>query len=425
MLDLELIRNETERVEEGLKAKGVEVDLGALKEMDARFRALRTERDQLRHEQTTKSKQIPELKKKGEDASAVIAEMNKLKERVQALEDESKELGDEIREQLLFIPNLPAADAPRGATDEDNVEVRRWGQPPEFSFQPKPHWDVCADLGMLDFERAAKLSGSGFGLYMGDGARLERALLNYMLDLHTTQHGFREVFPPFLVNRATMTGTGQLPKMEEDMYRTDPDDLFLIPTAEVPVTNIYRDEILSEADLPIYLTAYTACFRREAGAAGKETRGITRVHQFNKVELVKFVTPETSYDELEALVANAETVLQNFGLHYRVRELCTGDLSFAAAKCYDIELWAPGTGTWLEVSSCSNFEDFQARRMNIRFRPTEGKGTRFVHTLNGSGVALARLFIALVECGQQEDGSVALPEALWPYMGGKKEIRPE
>jgi len=425
MLDIELIRNEAERVEEGLKAKGVEADLGALKEMDARSRALRTERDQLRHEQTTKSKQIPELKKKGEDASAVIAEMNKLKERVQALEDGSKELSDEIRQQLLFIPNIPAAGVPRGETDEDNVEVRRWGQPPEFAFKPKAHWDVCAELGILDFERAAKLSGSGFGLYMGDGARLERALFNYMLDLHTTEHGFREVFPPFLVNRASMTGTGQLPKMEEDMYRTDPDDLFLVPTAEVPVTNIYRDEILNEAELPIYLTAYTACFRREAGAAGKETRGITRVHQFNKVELVKFTPPETSYDELETLVANAETVLQNLGLHYRVRELCTGDLSFAAAKCYDIELWSPGTETWLEVSSCSNFEDFQARRMNIRFRPAEGKGTRFVHTLNGSGVALARLFIALVECYQQEDGSVALPEALWPYMGGKKEIRVE
>jgi seryl-tRNA synthetase len=425
MLDIEIIRNDPERVKAAAKAKRQDVDIDAVVEMDARFRRLRTERDQLRNEQTTKSKQIPELRKKGEDASALLAEMNRLKERIQQLDDETRDLGEAIRNRLLYIPNVPAPSAPKGETDADNVEVRRWGEAPTFNFQPKPHWDIFADLGIVDFQRAAKLSGSGFGLYMGAGARLERALYSFMLDLHTTEHGFREVFPPFLVNRATMTGTGQLPKMEVDMYRTDPDDLFLIPTAEVPVTNLYRDEILREEDLPIRLTAYTACFRREAGAAGRDTRGLIRVHQFDKVELVKFTKPETSYDELETLTANAETVLQRLGLHYRVRELCGGDLSFAAAKCYDIELWAPGTGVWLEVSSCSNFEDFQARRMNIRYRPRGGKGTRFVHTLNGSGVALARLFIALVECYQREDGSVALPEPLWPYMGGRKEIRAE
>jgi seryl-tRNA synthetase len=275
----------------------------------------------------------------------------------------------------------------------------------------------------VDFERATKISGSGFGLYMGDGARLERALINYMLDLHAQDHGYLEVFPPFVVNRDTMTGTGQLPKMEDDMYRLEADDLFLIPTAEVPVTNIHRDEILNAEDLPVLYQAYTPCFRREAGAAGRDTRGLIRVHQFDKVEMVKFVTPETSYDELETLLENAEDVLQSLGLNYRVLELCSGDISFAAAKCYDIELWAPGLEQWLEVSSCSNFEDFQARRMNIRYRSPDRKGTQYIHTLNGSGVALARLFIAIVENYQQEDGSIALPEALQPYMGGQTEIR--
>ena len=423
MLNIELIRNEPDRVKAGVKAKNVEIDIDAIAALDTRHRELRTERDKLRNEQTTKSKQIPQAKKNGEDIAPIIEEMNHLKTRVQELEDEAKELNATIQNELLYIPNLPSDTTPIGHAEEDNVEIKKWGEQRSFEFQPKPHWDVCTDLGIVDFERATKISGSGFGLYMGDGARLERALINYMLDLHAQDHGYLEVFPPFVVNRDTMTGTGQLPKMEDDMYRLEADDLFLIPTAEVPVTNIHRDEILNAEDLPVLYQAYTPCFRREAGAAGRDTRGLIRVHQFDKVEMVKFVTPETSYDELETLLENAEDVLQSLGLNYRVLELCSGDISFAAAKCYDIELWAPGLEQWLEVSSCSNFEDFQARRMNIRYRSADRKGTQYIHTLNGSGVALARLFIAIVENYQQEDGSIALPEALQPYMGGQTEIR--
>jgi seryl-tRNA synthetase len=424
MLNIELIRNEPERVKAGVKAKKVEIDIDAIAALDAKNRELRTERDKLRNEQTTKSKQIPQAKKNGEDIAPIIEEMNRLKARVQELEEETKDLHAKIQNELLYIPNLPSDTTPIGHTEEDNIEVRSWGENRPFDFQPKPHWDLCTDLGIVDFERATKISGSGYGLYMGDGARLERALISYMLDLHTREHGYLEVFPPFMVNRDSMIGTGQLPKMENDMYHMPADDMFLIPTAEVPVTNIHRDEILKAEDLPIYYQAYTPCFRREAGAAGRDTRGLIRVHQFDKVEMVKFVTPETSYDELETLLINAEEVLQSLGLNYRILELCSGDISFAAAKCYDIELWAPGVEQWLEVSSCSNFEDFQARRMNIRYRPSGEKGTRFVHTLNGSGVALARLFIAIVENYQQEDGSIALPEPLQPYMGGQTEIRP-
>ncbi|MDP6114136.1 MAG: serine--tRNA ligase [Planctomycetota bacterium] len=423
MLNIELIRNEPDRVKAGVKAKNVEIDIDAIAALDTRHRELRTERDKLRNEQTTKSKQIPQAKKNGEDIAPIIEEMNRLKTRVNELEDEARELNATIQNELLYIPNLPSDTTPIGHAEEDNVEIKKWGEQRSFEFQPKPHWDVCTDLGIVDFERATKISGSGFGLYMGDGARLERALINYMLDLHAQDHGYLEVFPPFVVNRDTMTGTGQLPKMEDDMYRLEADDLFLIPTAEVPVTNIHRDEILNAEDLPVLYQAYTPCFRREAGAAGRDTRGLIRVHQFDKVEMVKFVTPETSYDELETLLENAEDVLQSLGLNYRVLELCSGDISFAAAKCYDIELWAPGLEQWLEVSSCSNFEDFQARRMNIRYRSPDRKGTQYIHTLNGSGVALARLFIAIVENYQQEDGSIALPEALQPYMGGQTEIR--
>ncbi|MDP7253775.1 MAG: serine--tRNA ligase [Planctomycetota bacterium] len=423
MLNIELIRNEPDRVKAGVKAKNVEIDIDAIAALDTRHRELRTERDKLRNEQTTKSKQIPQAKKNGEDIAPIIEEMNRLKTRVNELEDEARELNATIQNELLYIPNLPSDTTPIGHAEEDNVEIKKWGEQRSFEFQPKPHWDVCTDLGIVDFERATKISGSGFGLYMGDGARLERALINYMLDLHAQDHGYLEVFPPFVVNRDTMTGTGQLPKMEDDMYRLEADDLFLIPTAEVPVTNIHRDEILNAEDLPVLYQAYTPCFRREAGAAGRDTRGLIRVHQFDKVEMVKFVTPETSYDELETLLENAEDVLQSLGLNYRVLELCSGDISFAAAKCYDIELWAPGLEQWLEVSSCSNFEDFQARRMNIRYRSADRKGTQYIHTLNGSGVALARLFIAIVENYQQEDGSIALPEALQPYMGGQTEIR--
>lgn len=423
MLDLDFIRKSPERVKAAVLSKHQNADIHGLLALDEKHRGLRTERDRLRHEQTETGKRIPQMKKKGEDVAGLLSEANALKGRIQALEDEAKSLEEKIRELLLQIPNVPATDVPPGADGAANVEVRRWGQIPHFSFRPQAHWDLCETLRIVDFERATKIAGSGFVVYMGAGARLERALFQFMLDLHTTQHGYREVFPPFVVNRASMTGTGQLPKLENEMYRATADDLFLIPTAEVPVTNLHRDEILAEEALPIYYAAYTACFRREAGAAGRDTRGLVRVHQFDKVELVKFTRPETSYPELESLVGNAETVLQKLGLPYRVIQLCAGDLSFAAAKCYDIELWAPGLERWLEVSSCSNFEDFQARRMNVRYRPSGGKGTRFVHTLNGSGVALARLFIALLECNQREDGSVSIPEALWPYMGGLKEIR--
>ncbi|MBI2191301.1 MAG: serine--tRNA ligase [Planctomycetes bacterium] len=425
MLDLDFIRKNPERVKAAVSSKHQSADVAALLSFDERYRQLRAERDRRRHEQTEKSKLVPQAKKRGEDVSALLAEMNVLKDRIQALEDEAKALEGPIRDILLQIPNVPAADVPPGSDSTGNVEVRRWGDPPKFSFKPKPHWDLCQGLGLVDFERATKISGSGFIVYLGDGARLERALFQFMLDLHTTEHGYTEVFPPFLVNRASMTGTGQLPKLENEMYCATADDLFLIPTAEVPVTNLHRDEILQEEALPIFYAAYSACFRREAGAAGRDTRGLIRVHQFDKVEMVKFTRPETSYAELESLVGNAEAVLQRLGLPYRVIHLCAGDLSFSAAKCYDIELWAPGVERWLEVSSCSNFEDFQARRMNLRYRPSEGKGTRFVHTLNGSGVALARLFIALLECFQREDGSVALPEVLWPYLRGQKELRPK
>jgi seryl-tRNA synthetase len=326
--------------------------------------------------------------------------------------------GEEILKRfLLETPNIPHESVPIGKDSADNPEVRKWGEPPKFAFQPKPHWEIGEKLGILDFARATKISGSGFILYKGAGARLERGLINFLLDLHTREHGFTEVFPPFLINRNAMIGTGQLPKFEEDMYRLRDDELYLAPTAEVPVANIHREEILREDKLPIYYCAYTPCFRREAGAAGKETRGMIRVHQFDKVELIKFTKPETSYDELEKMVANAERVLQLLGVHYRVVLLCTGDMGFASAKTYDIEVWAPGQNTYLEVSSCSNCEDFQARRANIKSKGADGKN-RFVHILNGSGTALARLYVALLETYQQPDGSVKLPEVLAPYMDG-------
>jgi seryl-tRNA synthetase len=332
---------------------------------------------------------------------------------------EVRDLEARLKDNLLRIPNVPHSSLPVGKDAADNKVVRVYGKPCEFSFQPKGHMEIGEALGLFDFPRAARMTGSGFPLFLGQGARLQRALIQFMLDLHVKEHGYTEMLPPFVVNTASMVGTGQLPKMAEDMYHAT-DDLWLIPTAEVPVTNYYRDEII-DRELPVYLTAYTPCFRREAGAAGKETRGLIRVHQFDKVEMVKFVEPSTSYDELETLVTNAEDVLQRLGLHYRVLSLCTGDISFAAAKCYDIELWAPGQNAWLEVSSCSNFEAFQARRANIRYRKPDGK-TDFVHTLNGSGVALPRIVVAIIENGQQADGSVVLPEALVPYMGGIKRL---
>lgn len=422
MLDLRFIRENVEVVKKAVADKGERVDLEALVAADARRRELLRQVEALRAERNAASRQVNELKKRGEDASEIIARVRAISQETKVLERELSEVEARLEGLLLAVPNIPAPDVPVGRDDSDNVEVRRWGRPPRFEFTPRIHWDIGRELDILDFERAAKMTGSNFALFKGAGARLVRALYNFMLDLHTREHGFVEVFPPYLVNRAAMTGTGQLPKLEEDMYHLDADDYFLIPTAEVPVTNLYRDEILDHRDLPIYHTAYTACFRREAGSYGRETRGLLRVHQFDKVELVKFVHPETSYEELESLLECAEAVMKHLGLHYRVMKLCTGELGFAATKCYDIEAYAPGVDRWLEVSSCSNFEDFQARRANIRFRDADGK-VRFVHTLNGSGVALARTIACLLETYQQEDGSVRLPACLVPYMGGQDTIR--
>ncbi len=422
MLDIKLIRDQEAAVREGLARRGQPSEhLDATVEADKQRRALVTEVERLKNQLNVVSKEIGMLKGKGQDTTAKQQAMRELRDRITAMDAEVREVEARMRESLLRIPNLPHASLPVGTDASANQVVRLQGAPREFAFKPKGHVEIGERLGLFDFPRAARMTGAGFPLYMGLGARLERALISFMLDLHVAEHGYTEVSPPFVVNRASMTGTGQLPKMAEDMYQCT-DDLWLIPTAEVPVTNIYRDEII-EQPLPIYLTAYTPCFRREAGAAGKETRGLIRVHQFDKVEMVKFVEPATSYDELETLVGQAEDVLKRLGLHYRVLLLCTGDISFAAAKCYDIELWAPGQNGWLEVSSCSNFESFQARRANIRYRRKDGK-TDFVHTLNGSGVALARLVVAILENYQEADGSVTVPDALVPYMGGLRRLAP-
>lgn len=422
MLDIKIIRDVPEEVRTRLAAKGAEALLYPLLELDRERRRLLTEVEQLKNQRNVVSKDIGARKKAGEDISSIQAEMRQLGDRISETDITIREVEERFHDHLLRMPNLPHASTPVGADASQNVVVKQHGEPRGFSFEPKPHWEVGQKLAFFDFERGAKIAGAGFPLFTGVGARMERALINFMLDLHTTRHGYTEVAPPILVNAASMTGTGQLPKMKEDMYYIGADELYLVPTAEVPVTNIYRDEVLA-GPLPVCLTAYTPCFRREAGAAGRDTRGMIRVHQFDKIELVKFVEPATSYDELEKLLQNAETVLQELGLTYRVLQLCSGDLSFAAAKCYDIELWAPGHKGWLEVSSCSNFEDFQARRANIRYRDANGK-THFVHTLNGSGVALARLVVAILENYQQEDGSVLLPPALVPYMGGVDRLVP-
>ncbi len=422
MLDLKRIRDSEAEVRAALQARNSSVDLDAILDVDRRRRQLLTEADALKNKRNVVSREVGQRKKAGEDISAIQAEMRALGDRIAEIDREAVALDEQLAGLLLTIPNVPHSSAPVGRDSSDNVVARTHGEARKFDFDPLPHWELGEKLGLLDFGRATKISGAGFICYTGLGARLERALINFMLDIHTREHGYTEVSPPFVVNTASMTGTGQLPKMKEDMYHVPSDDLWLVPTAEVPVTNLYRDETI-QRPLPVCLTAYTPCFRREAGAAGRDTRGMIRVHQFDKVELVKFVEPSTSYDELEKLVANAETILQRLGLHYRVLQLCTGDLSFAAAKCYDIELWAPGQKGWLEVSSCSNFEDFQARRAGIRYKQPNGKAA-LVHTLNGSGVALARLFVAILENGQQADGSVVLPEAIRPYMGGLERLTP-
>jgi seryl-tRNA synthetase len=424
MLDIKLLREKPDFVRQRLasRGRGDEAHLSEIAALDERRRKLLAEGDALKAQRNQVSKEIGQLKSKGQNADAQMAAMKTVGDRIAAIDREVAEVDASLQGLLLMIPNLPHESIPKGRDSADNPEVRKWGEPAKFAFQPKPHWEIGEKLGILDFARATKISGSGFILYKGAGARLERGLINFLLDLHTGEHGFTEISPPFLINRNAMIGTGQLPKFEEDMYRLRDDELYLAPTAEVPVANIHREEILREDQLPIYYCAYTPCFRREAGAAGKDTRGMIRVHQFDKVELIKFVKPEASYDELEKMVANAERVLQLLGLHYRVVLLCTGDMGFASAKTYDIEVWAPGQNAYLEVSSCSNCEDFQARRASIRFKGADGKN-RFVHILNGSGTALARLYVALLETYQQADGSVKLPEVLAPYMGGLREIR--
>jgi seryl-tRNA synthetase len=425
MLDLKLVREHLEVVKLALKNRGAEISLEEFTRHDAERRRLLAEVEQLRHERNTLSREVGLKMKAGQPEAA-----QPLKDRVSAINERVKNLEDQaaaedlwVRDFLLNLPNLPHASVPVGAGSEDNPVVRTWGEPTRFPFEPRPHWEIGENLGILDFERAAKITGARFALLKGPGAALERALINFMLDLHTRQHGYLEVLPPFMTNRASMTGTGQLPKFREDLFKLEGWDYFLVPTAEVPVTNIHREEILREEDLPILYTAYTPCFRSEAGSYGKDVRGLIRQHQFNKVELVKFTTPETSYDHLERLLADAEEVLQILGLPYRVVVLCTGDMGFAAAKTYDIEVWLPGQGLYREISSCSNFEDYQARRAGIRFRRPGASGTELVHTLNGSGLAVGRTLVALLENCQQADGSVVIPAALRTYMAGMAVIK--
>lgn len=417
MLDIKRIRENEAEIRQGLVSRNADLSLlDKVIELDAERRKLLTEVEAQKNKRNMVSKEIGLLKKKGEDTSAIQASVREIGDLIANSDTRIKEIETEFADAILRIPNVPHSSTPIGNSADDNKLVRTWGTPRKFNFEPKNHLEIGENLNIMDFERATKIAGPGFSLLTGQGARLQRALIQFMLDVHVNEHGYTEIWPPALVNTAAMTGTGQLPKMAEDMYHAEVDDLWLIPTAEVPVTNVFMNEIITRS-LPIYLTAYTPCFRREAGAAGRETRGLIRLHQFDKVEMVKFVDPSKSYEELESLTLNAEDILQKLGLHYRVIALCSGDISFSAAKCYDIELWAPGQNTWLEVSSCSNFEDFQARRAGIKFKDTNGK-TRFLHTLNGSGVALPRLVVAILENYQMEDGSVALPEALAPYMGG-------
>lgn len=423
MLDLKFIRENKERVRASLKARGVDFPLDKLLSQDEKRRVILIELEDRRHKRNISSKEIGRLIKEGREPKKEMALMKEVAAKIKKMEENLSILDKEIDSLMLLIPNVPHESVPIGPDKTFNREVKSWGQKPEFNFPPRPHWEIAKELNLIDFAASAKMTGGGFALFTGKGARLERALINFMLDLHTRKHGYKEVSPPLLVNRQSMTTTGQLPKLEEDMYLLKDEDYFLIPTAEVPVTNIHSQEILNGDDLPIYYTAYTPCFRREAGAYGKETRGLVRVHQFDKVELVKVVKPETSYDELEKLLRDAEEVLQLLELPYRVMALSTGDISFAASKCYDIEAWAAGQDTYLEVSSCSNFEDFQARRGSIRYRDEDK--VYFVHTLNGSGIALARTVVGLLENNQKEDGSVSIPRALQPYMDGMERIKRE
>ena len=425
MLDIKLLRNNFEEVEKALATRNEDFDLSKFKSMDEKRRELLAEVEQLKNQQNVTSKKIPQLKKAGEDVTAVMEEMKKLSERIKGLDAQVNAVDAELNAYMLTIPNIPNPTVPAGDTDADNVEIRRFSEPTKFDFEPKAHWDLGADLGILDPETAAKTTGARFTFYRGAGARLERAITNFFLDTHTKEHGYEEIFAPYMVSRESMTGTGQLPKFEEDAYKVTGDgkEYFLIPTAEVPVTNMYRESILDGNKLPIKHVAYTACFRAEAGSAGRDTRGLIRQHQFNKVELVKFTKPEDSYDELEKLTRDAEDVLQRLGLPYRVVKICIGDLGFTAAMKYDIEVWMPSYGRYVEISSCSNFEEFQARRANIKYKDSVKDKAKFVHTLNGSGVAVGRATAAILENYQQADGSIRVPEVLIPYMGGMEVIK--
>lgn len=426
MLDIKFIRENSDKVKKAIKDRGLSLDIDQVLRLDSERRGLIQEVEQFKNKRNIASDEIAKLLKDKKDKKSLISEMKIISQKIDKIDKKVEEIEQNLSKILYNIPNIPHISVSIGTADSNKI-IRTVGEIKKFNFKPKTHTELSELLDIIDFPRASKIVGSNFVLYKKEGARLERALINFMLDLHTKKHGYKEVSPPFLVNRQSMTGTGQLPKLEEDMYRLKDDDLFLIPTAEVPVTNIHRDEVLEENELPIYYAAYSACFRREAGSYGKDTKGLIRVHQFDKVELVKFVKPETSYDELEKLLSNAEEVLKLLELPYRVAVLSTGDLSFAASKCYDIEAWAPGIEKWLEVSSCSNFEDFQARRANIRFKPStidHRPSTAYVHTLNGSGVALARTMIAILENYQTEDGGVIIPAVLKPYMDSKEKITP-
>jgi seryl-tRNA synthetase len=428
MYDLRYLRDNFDAIREQLGPRGADVPWDRIRTLIEQRRTLASQVEQLRHELKKGSDEVAKLKREKQPAGDSMAAMKTVGEHIKKLDDELRGVEETLTDLNLRIPNLPHASVPAGKDAGSNTETRRWGSPPTLTAAAKSHWDLGEALGILDFDRAAKISGARFAVMTGAGARLERALINYMLDLHTTQHGYREVLPPLLVNRSSMTATGQLPKFEEDLFRLRDEDYFLIPTAEVPVTNLHRDETLSESALPIRYTAYTPCFRREAGSYGKDTRGLIRLHQFNKVELVAFTKPEQSYEELERLTGHAEAILQGLGLHYRVVMLCTGDMGFSAAKTYDIEVWLPSQNHYREISSCSNFEGFQARRASIRYKGTVGKKdakTEFVHTINGSGLAVGRTLVAILEHYQQPDGSIMIPEVLRHYMGGLEQIRKE
>jgi seryl-tRNA synthetase len=422
MLDLRYLRQHWDEVSSALEKRGDSYSLDEVRSLDLLRRDLLSEVEKLKADRNMASQEIACIQKAKGDASKLIGEMKDVSSRIKDIDPRLSEIDDKLNGLMLTIPNIPHVSIPVGLSEADNEELRTWGKKPVLDFTPKPHWEIGEDLGILDFERGAKIAGARFTLYRGAGARLERALINFMLDLHTGEHGYEEVLPPFVANRESMTGTGQLPKFEDDLFRLEGLEYFLIPTAEVPVTNVFRGEILAVEDLPTCFVAYTPCFRKEAGSYGKDTRGLIRQHQFNKVEMVKFSKPEDSYDELEKLLNNAEEVLKRLKLPYRVVTLCTGDTGFSAAKTYDIEVWLPGQSCYREISSCSNFEDFQARRAGIRYRPKNEKKTAFVHTLNGSGLAVGRTLLAILENCQQADGTVIIPEVLRPYMGGQEKI---